>query len=83
MRVVVIVSLSSVFTMTLKRKSFGDFEAPRERLSRAAIFVAVSAATRVESKDCAIVVAFRKWSIGVNKGFSPLAIKEYVTAEDM
>ena len=71
--------------MTLKCKCFGDFEYfhPRECLSRAAIFVAVSAATRVEAKDCAIVVAFRKRSIGVNKAFSRLTIKEYVTADDM
>ena len=71
--------------MTLKRKSFGDFEYfhPRERLSRAASFVAVSAATRVEAKYSAIIVAFRKRSIGVNKAFSRLTIKEYVTVDDM
>ena len=41
-----------------------------------AIFVAVSAVTRVEANDSAIIVAFCKRSTVVNKGFSRLTIKE-------
>ena len=41
-----------------------------------AIFVAVLAVTRVEANDSAVIVAFRKRSIVVNKAFARLKIKE-------
>ena len=51
---------------------------PRGAPFNSAIFVAVSAVTRVEANDSAITVAFRKRSIVVNKVFSGLTIKEGV-----
>ena len=49
---------------------------PRVAPFNCAIFVAVSAVKRVEANDSAIIVAFRKRLIVVNKAFSRLKIKE-------
>ena len=58
--------------------SMADF-VPCDRLLQKAycvIFVAVSAVTSVEANDSAIIVAFRKRSIVVNKAFSRLTSRQ-------